>query len=383
MSATPEYEHTTIPGGGENPESWEHPEIKDAFDPLLVEDATNQAEKYWQMRQLWEQGIDTFVRSTQASLAQAWSGPAADQAKQAIQDYIDKQARPVTPALEALSAGVRAAADAIVRTKNSVGDPLQTDEFKGFLNRWFNGDEISRRTQEARVAMTTHYVTPFRELDTKVPVLPVPTGPTSTSDIPAPPPGGYPSASNPTTSEPGNPTGTTPGGTPPGETPGDPENEAQPETPGDDPTDRPTTTAPGATATTPAGTELPGSPTATVPASTTPAGLTTGPGSPGGTPSGGTPGSPDSQTPGRTVAGTPNPAQGTPAGIGATAASTTSGTRGMTGMPMAGAAGRGAGRDDESNRSTPDYLINQENTDELLGEIPRTIPGGVIGADPD
>jgi hypothetical protein len=48
-------------------------------------------------------------------------------------------------------------------------------------------------------------------------------------------------------------------------------------------------------------------------------------------------------------------------------------------MPMGGAgAGRG-GQDDESKRSTPDYLINQENTEELLGDIPPTIAGGVIG----
>lgn len=56
----------------------------------------------------------------------------------------------------------------------------------------------------------------------------------------------------------------------------------------------------------------------------------------------------------------------------------------MGGMPMGGGAGqRGGGKDEESNRSTPDYLINQENTDELLGEAPRTIPGGVIGANPE
>lgn len=382
MSATPEYEHTIIPRGGENPNNWEHPEIKDAFDPLLVEDATNQADKYWQMRQLWEQGLDTFIRSTRVSLAQAWSGPAADQARQAIEDYIDKQARPVTPALEALSTGVRAAADAIVRTKHSVGEPLQTDSVKGFFNRWLNGDEISRRTERARVAMATHYITPFSELDTKIPVIPVPTGPTGTSDIPAPPPGGYPGTSNPTTSDTSNPAGTPPGGTPTGRVPDDPESEPQQEAPGDQ-ASRPAATTPSDTATTPAGTELPGSTTPTIPASTTPAGLTTGPGSPGGTPSGAAPGSPDSQAPGRTVAGAPNTAQGAPAGAATAAASTASGTRGMTGMPMAGAAGRGGGKDDESGRSTPDYLISQENTDELLGEIPRTIPGGVIGTNPD
>lgn len=382
MSGTPDYEPPTIPKGGENSNSWDHPKIKSAFDPLVVKDAVDQAEKYWQMRQSWEQGVETFIRSVQASLAQAWSGPAAEQAKQAIQDYIDKQARPVTPALEMLSAGVRDAANAIVNTKNSVGEPMDTD---GFIDSWWNplfhDDEISRRTQEARVAMTTHYVTPFGQLDAKVPVIPVPTGPTSTTDIPAPPPGGYPGTSNPTISDTSSPTGATPGETPTGETPGEPEEEpqSQPETPGDDQTGQPTSTDPGQTTTTPAGTDLPTATTPTVPASTTPSGVTTSPGSPG-SPTG----SPDTQAPGRTVSGTPNTVQGTPAGVGTTAASTASGNRGMTGMPMgAGAGGRGAGKDEESNRSTPDYLINQENTDELLGETPRTIPGGVIGSNPE
>lgn len=220
MSKVPEFENPIILNGGENPDSWDHPTIKGAFDPLLVQDAIDQAEKYWQMRQSWEQGVETFIRSVQASLAQAWSGPAAEQTKRAIQDYIDKQARPVTPALELLSAGVRDAANAIVNTKNSVGEPMDTD---GFIDSWWNplvhDDEISRRTQEARAAMTTHYVTPFGQLDGKIPVIPVPTGPTSTTDIPAPPPAGYPGTSNPTTSDTGNSTGAAPGETPTGETP--------------------------------------------------------------------------------------------------------------------------------------------------------------------
>ncbi|GGL35284.1 WXG100 family type VII secretion target [Nocardia jinanensis] len=379
MSDTTEYERPIIPNGGENSDSWDHPKISDAFSPLVVDDATSQAGKYWLIRQYWEQGFETFLRSTQASLSQAWSGPAAEQSKQAIQDYIDKYARPVTPALESLSNGIRDAANAIVNTKNSVGDPLDITGVDGFVNWLFSEDEASRRTQEARVAMTTHYVTPFGHLDSQVPVIPVPTGPTSTTDIPAPPPGGYLGASNPTTSDTGSPASTTPSGTPTGETAEDPESEAQPETPGDDETGQPTTTDPGETSTEPAGTEVPSATTPTVPAGTTPSGVTTSPGSPG-SPAG----SPDPQAPGRTVSGAPNTTPGTPAGAGTTAASTAAGNRGMGGMPMgAGAGGRGGGKDEESNRSTPDYLINQENTEELLGETPRTIPGGVIGANPE
>ncbi|MEV0363198.1 hypothetical protein [Nocardia fusca] len=383
MSNPPDYENPTILNGGEHTNEWEHPEIKAAFSPLLVQDAIDQAERYWQMRQLWEQGVETFIRSTQASLAQAWSGPAAEQSKQAIQDYIDKYARPATSALEALSAGVRNAAIAIVETKNAIGNPLTTDGFKGWLNETFNDSEIGRRTEAARVAMKTQYVDRFGELDTQIPVIPVPVGPTSTTDIPAPPPGGYNTdTGNPGATTPGSPTGTA-GETPAGETPGTPEGETPGETPGEE-TTQPTTTDPGATATDPASTENPTGTTPTVPAGTTPAGVTTSPGSPGGTPSGtpGSPGTPESPTPGRTVQGTPNTAAGVPAGASAAAANAAA-NRGMTGMPMGGAgAGRG-GQDDESKRSVPDYLINQENTAELLGDIPPTIDGGVIGRNPD
>ncbi|WP_280462916.1 hypothetical protein [Nocardia carnea] len=380
MNNVPDYENPIIHGGGEVPDSWDHPKISRAFSPLDIKDATDQADKYWQMRNLWEEGVETFVRSAEASLAEAWSGPAAEQAKQAIKDYIDKHARPVTPALEMLSQGVRSAATSIENTKKGIPEPMDAGD--SWVNRTWNGfwhdEEISRRTDEAREAMKSRYVEPFGTLDTQIPVIPVPIGPTSTADIPAPPPGGYNTdTGNPTATTSGNPNGTAPGETPTGETPGTTEEETQSETPGDDPTTPSTTTSPGETATAPAGTQPPTTPT--VPAGTTPAGVTTGPGSPGGAPPGAeTPG------PGRTVSGAPNAAPGGPAGVAAATGTTAAGTRGMTGMPMGGAgAGRGGGQDDESNRSIPDYLINQENTDELLGDIPPTIEGGVIGSNPE
>ncbi|WP_431939827.1 WXG100 family type VII secretion target [Nocardia grenadensis] len=384
MSDTPQYENAIIPKGGEHPDGWDHPKISGAFSPLDVNDATGQAGKYLLMKLMWEQGFETFLRSTQASLAQAWSGPAAEQSKQAIQDYIDRHARPVTPALEALANGIRAAADAIVETKKSIPEPMDAG---GWVNRHWNqfwhDEEIGRRTEEARVVMKTHYVDRFGELDTQIPVIPVPVGPTSATDIPAPPPGGYTTGTgNPGATSPESPTGTA-GEKPAGETPGTPEGETPGETPGEE-TTQPTTTDPGDTATDPASTATPTGTTPTVPAGTTPAGVTTSPGSPGGTPPGGpgSPGTPESQTPGRTVQGAPNTAAGVPAAASAAAANAAA-NRGMTGMPMGGAgAGRG-GQDDESKRSTPDYLINQENTEELLGDIPSTIAGGVIGRNPD
>jgi hypothetical protein len=53
---------------------------------------------------------------------------------------------------------------------------------------------------------------------------------------------------------------------------------------------------------------------------------------------------------------------------------------------MSGMGGGGAGKgksDEENTHKIPDYLINAANTEELIGEVPRTVPGGVIGADPE
>ena len=51
-----------------------------------------------------------------------------------------------------------------------------------------------------------------------------------------------------------------------------------------------------------------------------------------------------------------------------------------------GGMGAGAGKgksDEDSTHKIPDYLINAENTEELIGEIAKTVEGGVIGANPD
>ena len=42
-------------------------------------------------------------------------------------------------------------------------------------------------------------------------------------------------------------------------------------------------------------------------------------------------------------------------------------------------AGRG-GRDDNSEHEIPEYLVGRHNTEELIGELPRTVAGGVLGA---
>ncbi|MGW4193422.1 WXG100 family type VII secretion target, partial [Nocardia sp. NPDC004823] len=68
---------------------------------------------------------------------------------------------------------------------------------------------------------------------------------------------------------------------------------------------------------------------------------------------------------------------------GARAAGAGSGAAGRAGMPGMGAPGaRGGGKDDESTRGIPDYLVTQEHGDELTGldNLPKLVPP-VIGAD--
>ncbi|MFD3461706.1 hypothetical protein ACFWVM_18490 [Nocardia fluminea] len=49
---------------------------------------------------------------------------------------------------------------------------------------------------------------------------------------------------------------------------------------------------------------------------------------------------------------------------------------------MGGGRGGGKSEEDESHE-IPEWLKNMENTEELLGEMPRVIQGGVIGGNTD
>ncbi|MGW4324535.1 WXG100 family type VII secretion target [Nocardia sp. NPDC004573] len=383
------YENKRIPNGGEHADSWEHSRINDTFKPLNPTDAFTQADTYWQARNEWERGVETFARSIQTSIAQAWSGPAAEQSKSAIAKYTS-EAQNLTTSLEELYYRVRDAATAIADTKKALPDLIDFTFGERIFHptRWSLNGERSEAEQSARVAMKEFYVQPFSEMDGKIPVLPTPVGPTASVDIPAPPPGGYKNddSSGPTSNDAGN------GPTTDSGTPGDKDGNGKPDetsteeqqsTDESNQNEQSAETTTDDTSTTPAGVN----PTSTTPASTTdptktaPAGTPT-PHSPG-TP--GTPGTPSTtnqpQQP-RSVPGTP----GTPSTSvhPAAAARATSGLRGASGMPgMMAPGARGGGKDDESEHKTPDYLITQENTDELLGEPPRTLPGGVIGGTPD
>ncbi len=49
---------------------------------------------------------------------------------------------------------------------------------------------------------------------------------------------------------------------------------------------------------------------------------------------------------------------------------------------MGGAGGANKGKaESEKDHDLPEWLRNMENTEDLLGPQPKTVPGGVIGGD--
>lgn len=367
-------------GDPEEPNGFSHPEINGAFGPLAPGDhGMTASDQYGQIAAQWESGVQVFAARIRRSSAAAWEGPAAEQSRQAIGNYATR-AEDLVPALNALAVQVYESVASIMRTQNNLPEVIEKHSswdprewsFLGFHNERTDNEEAARQV------MRDYYVTGFVQADTKIPVLPVPVNPTQplhtdlptgTGDQTGPGDASTDQGGNPNGTDTGVPQGENPAGEEPGtEQPGEDTGTEQPEDSGND--------DPG---TTPAGT----TPSATDnPISTTPS-TTTMPSTTSTTPGLGTPGSPSGSPvttgdPGRTVPGTPN-VTGTPAA--ATGATTSGAARsGMPGM-MSPGAGRGRQGSDDDKHETPDYLINAENTDELLGELPPTIPGGVLGAD--
>ncbi|WP_405165577.1 hypothetical protein OG203_11040 [Nocardia sp. NBC_01499] len=375
-----------IPGSGEYTGAWSHQEIKNAFEGLNTHNSYSAAVQYSNAATAWDQGVETFARSVISSISQAWEGPAADAAKDALKRYTD-DARKLEPTLTQLSNNINDSAGAIVDTRNAI--PGYADH-SWTANIWpprAAEEERSRNDAEhgARDAMNNIYVTRFSGYDAQVPVLPVGVNPTQPLDVSTPGPGTNPSIdtggnpsnpANPGTSS--NPTGTA--------DPNDKDGDGKPDQPStqDKRADQLTSlqnpanpqTAPSGynPTTTDPSTPHPGEQPKTVPSSTT-SGTSHTPGL-------GVPVGPESRTaaPGRSMPGTPSPSSN-PTAVAAAAASRSA--NGMPGMaPGMGGAGRGKS-DEESTHKIPEYLINQANTDELLGETPRTLPGGLIGVDPE
>ncbi len=376
------FESPKIPQGGPLGANWKNGELHDAFQSLTVDKTYEQARQYEAAVNLWEEGVETFARSIHRSISDAWEGVSAEAAKQAISDYTTA-AQQLTKPLQDLTNHMVNSAAAVVATKNAIPPGVHIDATSWLWppHRFDLEDEQGRNRQQGWESYKSLYVEPLGKVDSSVPVLPKASDQNHSIDIV---PGKDTGDSPPSGSlGPEGPAGTTG----PGES-GD-EDRAKPNDRADDPS-QPDQAAgqdnsPGKS-TAPAGVE----PNSVRPSgfeapalATTPSGLSTGgSGFPGGSHTGSPAGvsGPGVAGPGRSIPGTgvvpQNPAAAARFGAGTS-------TSGLPGMPGMGMPGRGAKNDDEAVHKTPEYLENAENTEELLGPDPKTIPGGVIGGDFD
>ncbi|MET9212409.1 MULTISPECIES: hypothetical protein [unclassified Nocardia] len=327
--------------------------------------------------------LDEFRKQITRGMApDVWSGAAATAAAQTVAAY-DATGKKVTTAAALTRSKLDELRTGLEPTKRLV--PFEPehrsglDNFGGlFTGRAWRNDDVAQenaRVEAVRV-LTSVYAPVIIESDTKVPVIPIPKTVENGGGDPDDTGGSTrPNSNNPNSTTPGtgqpatDPAATTPAST----TPADDDTTDDDTTAGDDTTTDDESTAPQST-----------DPGATTPASTTPSGTTPGSGSPSGSPGGA--GTPGSGSPGSPAPGSAVPGGGAAAGTttaGARAAGAGSGAAGRAGMPGMGAPGaRGGGKDDESTRGIPDYLVTQEHGDELTGldNLPKLVPP-VIGAD--
>lgn len=317
-----------------------------------------------------------------------WSGAAASAAAATVSGY-DETGKKVSTAAALTGNKLDELRTGLEPTKRLV--PYTPEHRSGLDNlgsfvtgRGWRNDDVAQANAKAEAVrvLNTVYAPVVHESDEKVPVIPIPKTIDNGSPGTTPNPGS------------GTPNTTTPAATTPGTTPST--NPTTPASTTENPgTGDTTTTTDDSTGTTTAG-DNSTTPESTTPQSTTPAATTPsspGTGSPAGTPSGtGTPGtgSPGSGTPGAGIPSTGSPgrsiAGGNPPANSAAASRATgtgAGAAGRSGMPgMMSPGAKGGGKDDESTKGIPDYLITQEHGDELTGldHPSRTVPP-VIGAD--
>ncbi|GGN99050.1 hypothetical protein [Nocardia rhizosphaerihabitans] len=335
--------------------------------------------------------LDEFRKQIARGMApDVWSGAAATAAAETVAAY-DATGKKVTTAAALTRSKLDELRTGLEPTKRLV--PFEPehrsglDNFGGlFTGRAWRNDNVAQenaRVEAVRVLKTV-YAPVIHESDTKVPVIPIPKtvensgGDPGVNGGPTTPISNNPNTSTPVTDQPAtNPAAATPA-------PNTPSDDDTIDDTTDDTTDDATADDDSTTdddATTPQSTD----PAATTPTSATPSPTNPGSGSPSGSPGGGA-GAPGSGSPSSPAPGSAVPGAGATTGTtaaGGRAAGAGSGAAGRAGMPGMGAPGaRGGGKDDESTKGIPDYLITQEHGDELTGldNVPKMVPP-VIGAD--
>ncbi|MFF2393421.1 hypothetical protein [Nocardia sp. NPDC058114] len=354
-------------------------ELRDKVDKIDL-DAVNDLITAWnEISTRNSTSLDEFRKQISRGMSpDVWAGSAANAAAQTVAAY-DATGKKVTTAAALTSTKLDELRTGLEPTKRLV--PHEPEHRSGLDNvgalltgRGWRNDDVAQenaRVEAVRILQTV-YAPVIYESDNKVPVIPIPktvedgggepekkssTTQSTTQGSTTQP------TTQATTTQPTTPASTTPT-TEPDDTDDSTDDSTTPES------TTPESTEPGST--TPAST----TPSSTVPGSGLPSGSPSGAGSPGGgSPGAGTPGA---GTPGGAVAGSPTSAGG------AGGRGTGTGTAGRSGMPgmMSPGAGKGGGKDDESTKGIPDYLITQENGDELTGldTLPKMVPP-VIGAD--
>ncbi|MFC6010208.1 PPE domain-containing protein [Nocardia lasii] len=342
----------------------------------------------------------TLSGKVNKSAASGWAGQSADAMLAALGRYVGEM-EAMADVANGVGYRISSAALAAEAVKASVpAPPAGTGPSVMFAPGLENpavviGSEQAANDlhQEAVWAMTNHYVPNYQPAGDGVPAFRAPTEAGEGATVPGAPGNSAPSTGSPqnTTGQPssGTPEATSPAGQPTGENAVTDTGNSSPDGSTDDDNDDATETQEQAGAagddTTAAGADpgvTPGSPGTTSP---NPVGGVPGsgqPGSPGG--AGGQPGSgipggaAGVPVAGRPVAGSP----AVPGGAGLAGGSGGgSGGRAMTGMPgMAGAPGRRSGDQDNEHKGIPEWMINQRNTDELLGPREPTTPA-VFGID--
>ncbi|MFB7877549.1 hypothetical protein ACFC06_20060 [Nocardia sp. NPDC056064] len=377
-------EGAKIPPHTERPKALKHNEIVDRFTPVNGDPAFDAVAVYWQAKTDWTIGLETFRQRMNTAIAQAWEGNAAEASKTAINTYTTK-ADALTGTFETVARLISDSVMAASNTKTSLPPRKDDPDIWDINDRWINNDEFERGRdddeEQAQAIMAAAYVAPFETIDNGLPILDHPTSLVDNSFVPSGDDGddtgggGKPNQNtddgDDTTADDETPQDPTDDGDDDDET-ADDDTTDDDESAGDDDDD---STDDGDDDTNPAGTQ----PAGTTPA-TTPDTKPTTPGSPGspsspggGTPAGGAPGT--TLNPGRVTPGMPTTIA--PAAVAGVTTTGTASGRGMMSPGMMGGAGAGRGKDDETTHEIPEYLINEENTRELLGETAKATPQAI------
>lgn len=353
--------------------------LRAKVDKIDIDAVNNLVDAWKQVATRNSTSLDEFrTQISRGTSPDVWSGAAASAAAATVAGY-DATGKKVTAAAALTGSKLDELRTGLEPTKNLVPYPPEHrsggDNLHSFLvGRGWRNDDVAQwnaKVEAVRV-LETVYAPVIHESDTNVPVIPIP----KTVENNGGDPGTTGGATQPNS---GGPSSTTPGTTQPATT--------TPSTTDDTTTDDSTTddstddTTAGDESTTPEST----APQSTDPAATTPAGTTPGSGTPSGSPGGsggpggGTPGA-GTPSPGSSVPGSPSTTGNLAAGRAVGAGTGATGRSGMPGMMSPG--GKGGGKDDESTKGIPDYLITQEHGDELtgLGDLPKNVPP-VIGAE--